>query len=108
MYWTKPCSSSSGFGHLCRSLTARDACPRPRGSGSRAITSTPCAASERATASPVMWQFMTRARAVLDAVKGAIEIERDVSHVLDPHGDAQEPIRDAEAFSLFGRQPTMR
>src|SRR5207245_551677 len=61
MYWTKPCSSSSGFGHLCRSLTARDAWPRPRGSGSRAMTSTPCAASERATARPVMWQLKTKA-----------------------------------------------
>src|SRR5207253_7739160 len=105
MYWTKPCSSSSGFGHLCRSLTARDAWPRPRGSGSSAMTSTPCAASERATARPVMWQLKTSARGPwglggagagapgakrpqwLDAVKGAVDIRKDVVRVLDAHGD---------------------
>ena len=55
-----------------------------------------------------MWQFITSARAVLDAVKRAIEILSDVGHVFDADGDAQEPIGDAEAFSLFRRQPAMR
>src|SRR5213594_3352401 len=107
-YWTKPRSSSSGFGHLCRSLTARDAWPRPRGSGSRAMTSTPCAASERATARPVMWQLKTRARAALDAVKGAIDVRGDVGQVLDPDRDAQKTVRDAEALALLRRQASMR
>src|SRR5437870_7901600 len=104
MYWTKPCSSSSGFGHLCRSVTARDACARPRGSGSSAITSTPRAASDRATARPVMWQLKTRARAVLDAVKGAIDVRGDVGQVLDPDRHAQKTVRDAEALALLGRE----
>src|SRR5437588_2035466 len=104
MYWTKPCSSSSGFGHLCRSLTARDACPRPRGSGSSAMTSTPCAASERATARPVMWQLKTSARGSgLDAVKGAVDIAEDVVKVLDPDRDAQKTVGDAETLAFLRR-----
>src|SRR5438046_8670331 len=94
-YSTNPRSSLSGFGQVWRALTARDACPRPRGSGSSAITSTPCAASDRATARPVMWQLKTRARAVLDAVKGAIDVRGDVGQVLDPDRDAQKTVRDA-------------
>src|SRR5207302_4868336 len=109
MYWTKPCSSSSGFGHLCRSLTARDAWPRPRGSGSRAMTSIPCAASERATARPVMWQLNTRARGSgLDAVKGAVYIREDVRLVLDAHGHAQEAVGDPEPLAFLGRKAAMR
>src|SRR5438094_4223694 len=109
MYWTKPCSSSSGFGHLCRSLTARDAWPRPRGSGSRAMTSIPCAASERATARPVMWQLNTRARGSgLDAVKGAVDISEDVSLVLDAHGHAQEAVGDPESLACLGRKAAVR
>src|SRR5439155_16637085 len=109
-YWTKPRSSSSGLGHLCRCVTARDAWPRPRGSGSSAMTSTPCAASERATARPVMWQLKTTARGSgLDAVKGAVDIHKDVVRVLDAHGDAQEAVGDAEALALFrGEAPVGR
>src|SRR5439155_19228716 len=118
-YWTKPRSSSSGLGHLCRCVTARDAWPRPRGSGSSAMTSTPCAASERATARPVMWQLKTSARGPwglggvapqwLDAVKGAVDIRKDVVRVLDAHGDAQEAVGDAEALALFrGEAPVGR
>src|SRR5206468_2267995 len=105
-YWTKPRSSSSGLGHLCRCVTARDAWPRPRGSGSSAMTSTPCAARERATARPVMWQLKTRARGRgLDAVKGAVEVGNDVVGVLDTDGDAQEAVGDPEAPALFHGKP---
>src|SRR5256885_4832941 len=108
-YWTKPRSSSSGLGHLCRCVTARDAWPSPRGSGSSAMTSTPCAASERATARPVMWQLKTRARGSgLDAVKGAVDIGEDVRLVLDANGDAQEAIRDPETPPLLRRKPAVR
>src|SRR5438093_1464557 len=78
----KPLSSSRGFGHACRATVAFEACPRPRGSGSSATTSTPCAASERATASPVIWQLNTSARGrALDAGKsdgeGGLALARD-------------------------------
>src|SRR2546425_9546026 len=55
-----------------------------------------------------MWQLNTRARAVLDAVKGAIDVRGDVGEVLDPDGDAQKPVRDAEALSLLGREAAVR
>src|SRR6266446_52954 len=109
-YSTNPRSSSSGLGHVCRCVTARDAWPRPRGSGSSAMTSTPCAASERATARPVMWQLKTMARGSgLDAVKGAVDIRKDVVRVLDPDGDAQEAVGYAEALALIrGKTPVRR
>src|SRR5438309_4817764 len=108
-YSTNPRSSSSGLGHVCRCATARDAWPSPRGSGSSAMTSTPCAASERATARPVMWQLKTRARGSgLDAVKGAVDIGEDVRLVLDANGDAQEAIRDPETPPLLRRKPAVR
>src|SRR5438093_9820515 len=74
------------------------------------MTSTPCAASERATARPVMWQLKTTARGSgLDAVKGAIDISEDVLRVLDADGDAQEAVGDAEALALFrGKAPVRR
>src|SRR5438093_11431111 len=103
MYSTKAFSSSSGFGQRWRSITARDACPRPRGSGSSAMTSTPWAASDRATARPVMWQLKTRALGFRgagplreatapsgsDAVKGAVYVGEDVLGLLD--ADRQAP-----------------
>src|SRR2546429_4024598 len=73
------------------------------------MTSTPCAASERATARPVMWQLKTRARGSgLDAVKGAVDIGEDVRLVLDANGDAQEAIRDPETLPLLRRKPAVR
>jgi len=88
-----------------RWTTARDACPSPRGSGSSAMTSTPWAASDRATASPVMWQLKTSARGSgLDAVKGAVDVRDDVVLIFDPNGDAQETVGDPESFALFRRE----
>src|SRR5437660_3009060 len=104
-----PRSSSSAFGHLWRWTTARDAWPRPRGSGSSAMTSTPCAARERATARPVMWQLKTRARGSgLDAVKGEVDIGQDVARILDADGHPQESVGDTEASSFLGRKPAVR
>ena len=104
-----PRSSSSAFGHLWRWTTARDAWPRPRGSGSSAMTSTPRAASERATARPVMWQLKTRARGSgLDAVKGEVDIGEDVIRIFDADGHAQEAIGDAEPPPFLGRKAAMR
>src|SRR6266704_3150141 len=108
-YWTNPRSSSSGFGHVWRAVTARDAWPSPRGSGSSAMTSTPCAASERATARPVMWQLKTRARGSgLDAVKGAIDIGEDVVRVFDADRHAQETVGDPEAPAFVDRKAPVR
>src|SRR2546426_2150369 len=108
-YWTKPRSSSSGLGHLCRCVTARDAWPRPRGSGSSATTSTPCAASERATARPVIWQLNTSARGRgLDAGKSGVEVRDDVLWLLDPDRETKEAVADAEPAALLGRQPAVR
>src|SRR5207302_6156585 len=108
--WMNPRSSSSAFGRVWRWTTARDAWPRPRGSGSSAMTSTPCAASERATANPVMWQLKTRARGSgLDPVKGAVDVGEDVTGVLDSDRDAQEPVGDPETLALFsGKTPVRR
>ena len=51
------------------------------------MTWTPCAASERATAKPVMWQLKTSARGSgLDPVKGAVDVGDDVGLVLDADG----------------------
>src|SRR2546423_15415137 len=73
------------------------------------MAATPCAASERATARPVMWQLKTRARGSgLDAVKGAVDIGEDVRLVLDANGDAQEAIRDPETPPLLRRKPAVR
>src|SRR5438445_10282834 len=73
------------------------------------MTSIPCAASERATARPVMWQLNTRARGSgLDAVKGAVYIREDVRLVLDPHGHAQEAVGDPQPLALLGRKAAVR
>src|SRR5437016_12727824 len=73
------------------------------------MTSIPCAASERATARPVMWQLNTRARGSgLDAVKGAVDIREDVRLVLDAHGHAQEAVGDPEPLAFLGRKAAMR
>src|SRR5256885_17106579 len=74
------------------------------------MTSIPWAASERATARPVMWQLKTIARGSgLDAVKGAIDIGKDVVKVLDAHGDAEESVGDAETLALVrGKAPVGR
>src|SRR5438094_9814462 len=109
MYSTRAFSSSSGFGQRWRSITAREACPRPRGSGSSAMTSTPRAASDRATARPVMWQLKTRARGSgLDAVEGEVDIGDDVIRIFDADGHAQETVGDAEAPPLLGRKAALR
>src|SRR5207302_8944391 len=105
MYSTKAFSSSSGFGQRWRSITAREACPRPRGSGSSAMTSTPRAASDRATASPVMWQLKTRARGVvLDALKSAIDVGEDVLGILDTDREPEEPVGDPKPPPLVSGQ----
>src|SRR5438445_13337243 len=94
---------------MWRCTTARDAWPSPRGSGSSAITSTPCAARERAPARPVMWQLKTRARGSgLDAVKGEVDIGQDVAWILDADGHPQESVGDTEASSFLGRKPAVR
>jgi hypothetical protein len=73
------------------------------------MTSTPCAASERATARPVMWQLKTRARGSgFDAVKGAIDIGEDVVRFLDADGHTQETVGDTEAFALVNRKTPVR
>src|SRR5438132_483134 len=73
------------------------------------MTSIPWAASERATARPVMWQLNTRARGSgLDAVKGAVYIREDVRLVLDAHGHAQEAVGDPEPLAFLGRKAAMR
>src|SRR5438067_12981012 len=73
------------------------------------MTSIPCAASERATARPVMWQLNTRARGSgLDAVKGAVYIREDVRLVLDAHGHAQEAVGDPQPLAFLGRKAAMR
>src|SRR5258706_2218987 len=71
------------------------------------MTSTPCAASERATARPVMWQLKTRARGSgLDAVKGAIDIGEDVVRVFDADRHAQETVGDPKALAFVdGKAP---
>src|SRR5256885_11488398 len=104
----KPFSSSSGFGQRCRPITALEAWPSPRGSGSRAITSTPCAASERATARPVIWQLKTSARGVLDAIKRAIDVRDEILAVFDAHRHAQEAVRDPETLLLLRGQTAVR
>ena len=92
---------------MCRWVTDREAWPSPRESGSSAMTSTPCAARDRATARPVMWQLKTMARGSgLDAVKSAIDIGQDVVGFLDADRDAQEAVGDPEALALFrGKTP---
>src|SRR5438477_13135777 len=73
------------------------------------MTSIPCAASERATARPVMWQLKTRARGSgLDPVKGAVDIGEDVRLVLDAHRHAQEAVGDPEPLALLGRKTAVR
>src|SRR5947209_1614560 len=105
----KPLSSSRGFGHAYRATVAFEACPRPRGSGSSATTSTPWAASERATARPVIWQLKTSARGrALDAGKSGVEVRDDVLRVLDPDRETKEAVADAEPAALLGRQPAVR
>ena len=56
-----------------------------------------------------MWQLKTRARGSgLDAVKGEVDIGDDVIRIFDADGHAQEAVGDAEALSLFHRQPAVR
>src|SRR5438067_7136888 len=69
------------------------------------MTSTPRAASDRATASPVMWQLKTRARGVvLDALKSAIDVGEDVLGILDTDREPEEPVGDPKPPPLVSGQ----
>src|SRR2546427_1136924 len=86
------------------------------------MTSTPCAASDRATARPVMWQLKTRALGLRragaereatapsrsDAVKGAVDVGEDVLGLLDADRKAQEAVADPQPPALLGGEPAVR
>src|SRR2546427_1024078 len=86
------------------------------------MTSTPCAASDRATARPVMWQLKTTALGLRragaereatapsrsDAVKGAVDVGEDVLGLLDADRKAQEAVADPQPPALLGGEPAVR
>src|SRR2546427_9591242 len=86
------------------------------------MTSTPCAASDRATARPVIWQLKTRALGLgragaereatapsrSDAVKGAVDVGEDVLGLLDADRKAQEAVADPQPAALLGGEPAVR